>query len=101
MENFLYTYKINTFHPIHGLYFSAAIVYHTRGLSSACSTGRRTTARSSARQADGMEALSKIDALCPDIVIMDMNILIMNGLKVIQLSRIRSRNRCVIVSWLR
>lgn len=27
-ENFLYTYKINTFHPIHGLYFSAATVYH-------------------------------------------------------------------------
>ena len=25
---FLYTYKIIIFHPIHGLYFSAAIVYH-------------------------------------------------------------------------
>ena len=34
--------------------------------------------------ADGMEALSKIDTLCPDIVIMDINIPIMNGLKVIQ-----------------
>ena len=38
---------------------------------------------------DGMEALTKIDALRPDIVIMDINIPIMNGLKVIQLSRIR------------
>ncbi len=27
--------------------------------------------------ADGMEALSKIDTLCPDIVIMDINIPIM------------------------
>ena len=49
--------------------------------------------------ADGMEALSRIDALCPDIVIMDMNILIMNGLKVIQLSRIKHpETACVIVS---
>ncbi len=39
--------------------------------------------------ADGMEALSGIDTLCPDIVIMDINIPIMNGLKVIQLSRIK------------
>ena len=39
--------------------------------------------------ADGMEALAKIDALCPDIVIMDINIPIMSGLKVIQLSRIK------------
>ena len=38
---------------------------------------------------DGMEALAKIDALRPDIVIMDINIHIMNGLKVIQLSRIK------------
>lgn len=38
---------------------------------------------------DGMEALAKIDALRPDIVIMDINIPIMNGLKVIQLSRIK------------
>ena len=49
--------------------------------------------------ADGMEALSKIDALCPDIVIMDINIPIMNGLKVIQLSRIKHpETACVIVS---
>lgn len=39
--------------------------------------------------ADGMEALTKIDSLRPDIVIMDINIPIMNGLKVIQLSRIK------------
>lgn len=38
---------------------------------------------------DGMEALTQIDALHPDIVIMDINIPIMNGLKVIQLSRIK------------
>ena len=39
--------------------------------------------------ADGMEALSRIDALLPDIVIMDINIPILNGLKVIQLARIK------------
>ena len=39
--------------------------------------------------ADGMEALTQIDALHPDIVIMDINIPIMNGLKVISLSRIK------------
>lgn len=39
--------------------------------------------------ADGMEALAQIDDLCPDIVIMDINIPIMNGLKVISLSRIK------------
>ena len=39
--------------------------------------------------ADGMEALAQIDSLCPDIVIMDINIPIMNGLKVIQISRIK------------
>ena len=39
--------------------------------------------------ADGMEALTQIDTLRPDIVIMDINIPIMNGLKVIQLSRIK------------
>ncbi len=37
---------------------------------------------------DGMEALTQIDTLRPDIVIMDINIPIMNGLKVIQLSHI-------------
>lgn len=39
--------------------------------------------------ADGMEALAQIDTLRPDIVIMDINIPIMSGLKVIQLSRIK------------
>ncbi len=39
--------------------------------------------------ADGMEALAQIDALKPDIVIMDINIPIMNGLKVIQCSRVK------------
>ena len=39
--------------------------------------------------ADGMEALTQIDALRPDIVIMDINIPIMNGLKVISISRIK------------
>lgn len=39
--------------------------------------------------ADGMEALTQIDTLHPDIVIMDINIPIMNGLKVINLSRIK------------
>ncbi len=49
--------------------------------------------------ADGMEALTQIDALCPDIVIMDINIPIMSGLKVIQLSRIKHpRTAYVIVS---
>ena len=36
---------------------------------------------------DGMEALAQIDTLIPDIVIMDINIPIMNGLKVIEVSR--------------
>ena len=39
--------------------------------------------------ADGMEAMNQIDALQPDIVIMDINIPIMNGLKVIQCSRMK------------
>ena len=39
--------------------------------------------------ADGMEALGQIDALLPDIVIMDINIPIMSGLKVIEVSRIK------------
>ena len=39
--------------------------------------------------ADGMEAITKIDEEQPDIVIMDINIPIMNGLKVIKLSRMK------------
>ena len=49
--------------------------------------------------ADGMEALAKIDMLQPDIVIMDINIPIMSGLKVIQLCRIKHpKTAFVIVS---
>ena len=47
--------------------------------------------------ADGMEALGKIDSLRPDIVIMDINIPIMNGLKVIQLSRIKHPNTAFVI----
>ena len=47
--------------------------------------------------ADGMEALAKIDTLHPDIVIMDINIPIMNGLKVIQLSRIKHPNTAFVI----
>lgn len=47
--------------------------------------------------ADGMEAVSKIDELCPDIVIMDINIPIMNGLKVIQLSRIKHPDMAFVI----
>ncbi|MDO4515927.1 MAG: helix-turn-helix domain-containing protein [Bacillota bacterium] len=46
---------------------------------------------------DGMEALAKIDTLRPDIVIMDVNIPIMNGLKVIQLSRIKHPNTAFVI----
>ena len=46
---------------------------------------------------DGMEALTKIDALRPDIVIMDINIPIMNGLKVIQLSRIKHPGTAFVI----
>lgn len=49
--------------------------------------------------ADGMEALAKIDMLQPDIVIMDINIPIMSGLKVIKLCRIKHpKTAFVIVS---
>ncbi|MGN1015854.1 MAG: helix-turn-helix domain-containing protein [Faecousia sp.] len=47
--------------------------------------------------ADGMEALAKIDALDPDIAIMDINIPIMNGLKVIQLSRIKHPDTAFVI----
>ena len=46
---------------------------------------------------DGMEALTQIDPLRPDIVIMDINIPIMNGLKVIQLSRIKHPNTAFVI----
>ena len=47
--------------------------------------------------ADGMEALTQIDTLRPDIVIMDINIPIMNGLKVIQLSRIKHPDTAFVI----
>lgn len=46
---------------------------------------------------DGMEALAKIDALVPDIVIMDINIPIMNGLKVIELARMKHPDMVFVV----
>ena len=47
--------------------------------------------------ADGMEALAKIEDLQPDIVIMDINIPIMNGLKVVQTSRARYPDMAFII----
>ena len=47
--------------------------------------------------ADGLEALSRIDTLTPDIVIMDINIPTINGLKVIELSRMRNPNTAFII----
>ena len=47
--------------------------------------------------ADGMEALAQIDHLQPDIVIMDINIPIINGLKVIQTSRMRYQDMAFII----
>lgn len=47
--------------------------------------------------ADGMEALTQIDVLNPDIAIMDINIPIMNGLKVIQLSRIKHPDTAFVI----
>ena len=47
--------------------------------------------------ADGMEALAKLDTLDPDIAIMDINIPIMNGLKVIQLSRIKHPDTAFVI----
>lgn len=46
---------------------------------------------------DGMQALAQIDNLRPDIVIMDINIPIMNGLKVIGLSRIKHPNIAFVI----
>ena len=47
--------------------------------------------------ADGMEALGKIDSLRPDIVIMDINIPILNGLKVIQTARIKHPQMAFVI----
>ena len=46
---------------------------------------------------DGMEALAQIDALHPDIAIMDINIPIMNGLKVIQLARMKHPETAFVI----
>ena len=47
--------------------------------------------------ADGIEALAQIDHLQPDIVIMDINIPIINGLKVIQTSRMKYPDMAFII----
>lgn len=47
--------------------------------------------------ADGMEALAQIEHLQPDIVIMDINIPIINGLKVIQTSKMRYPDMAFII----
>ena len=47
--------------------------------------------------ADGMEALAKIDSLQPDIAIMDINIPIMNGLKVIQMARMKHPETAFVI----
>lgn len=47
--------------------------------------------------ADGMEAITKIDEEQPDIVIMDINIPITNGLKVIQLSRVKYPSMAFVI----
>ena len=47
--------------------------------------------------ADGMEAIAQIDTLRPDIDIMDINMPIMNGLKVIQLSRIKHPGTAFVI----
>lgn len=47
--------------------------------------------------ADGVEALGKIDILRPDIVIMDINIPIMNGLKVIEMARLKYPETAFII----
>ena len=47
--------------------------------------------------ADGLEALAKIDSLQPDIAIMDINIPIMNGLKVIQMSRLKHPDTAFVI----
>lgn len=47
--------------------------------------------------ADGMEALNRIEMLVPDLVIMDINIPVVNGLKVIQMSRIKYPDMAFII----
>lgn len=47
--------------------------------------------------ADGMEAISKIDDLKPDIVVIDINMPVMNGLKVIQMTRLKHPDIAFII----
>ena len=44
-----------------------------------------------------MEALAKLDSLQPDIAIMDINIPILNGLKVIQMSRLKHPDTAFVI----
>ncbi len=46
---------------------------------------------------DGMEAMTQIDLNKPDIVIMDINIPILNGLKVIQMSRLKYPDMAFVI----
>ena len=46
---------------------------------------------------DGMEALTKIDSLKPDVVIMDINIPIISGLKAIQMARLKQPDTAFII----
>ena len=46
---------------------------------------------------DGMEAKTQIDLNKPDIVIMDINIPILNGLKVIQMSRLKYPDMAFVI----
>ena len=47
--------------------------------------------------ADGVQALSQMEELKPDIVVMDINIPLMNGLKVISLWRMRSETTAFVI----
>lgn len=47
--------------------------------------------------ADGMEALTQIDTLLPDVVIMDINIPILNGLKVVQMSKMKYPDMAFVI----
>ncbi len=47
--------------------------------------------------ADGVQALSQMEELKPDIVVMDINIPLMNGLKVISLWRMRNETTAFVI----
>ena len=47
--------------------------------------------------ADGMEALMQIDTLLPDVVIMDINIPVMNGLKIVQMSKMKHPDMAFVI----